>query len=571
MALVRLIHVWDFVSFNTALRSSIYTKPATLLPELDTRMTALFLLALLSAVHSLPLASLDPVQLPIFERSHVKLLLGNPGQLVSFRLNYSLDEIQLHTDLSSSSQTYTEFGGSGTELFYLGDYGLRLPFRYSADRSEPTLLLSRPGPYGGTLGLGRYSPLWKYWRRVTYSPTGITLGAHDRYTQRQPGTLPPLLSHGRVSCELDSGMLTEMQVSAGHLDMYLPEAAFTEQPREIRYSAESDCTSDYRRMGIEGDCVNQHRLPVRQQGVYMLNQKHYSAVRRSHDGRLHLGQRFLEDFAWFCDWDADKLSITDSAYGMDSSFVSELCAILLILVLTVWLTMILGQPQDEWIFQITVCLELYGHLIATVGSFVLLSALEWGRFASNLLHGSSTLLSLFLVYAIYSSAIAAAVLIYRTVEFPLELPERTDRHQRNLERLYSHTELRLFLFLSSVLLGLWLCVLPSHSSGADLLYLLVFSTGLCISAAVLSLYSLWKRQRYAWFMLLHSALFWVFLVFANILPTTHILDWHDSGLLSTLFYLTALVVFPTLVIFGKLIIFTHSSAEAQKTLHSSVE
>jgi hypothetical protein len=514
------------------------------------------LTVLATAVYALPLYSLRAVSLTVYEETYVRLLVGNPGQLINFRLNYSLDEIQLHSSLSAQSQTYSSSEWGGTELFYLGDYRVRLPFRYAADAAEHIAMLSRPGPYGGTLGLGRYSPLWKYWRRVTYAPDSIRLGNYNSYAQLDPQQRPPLLTHGRVSCSLDTGRPAELQLSPKYMDMYLPGEIYTEQPKAIHYSSESDCEQDYAALGIAGSCSRDTTLPVRQQHIYLINQQQYNAVQRSHDGRLHLGQRFLQQFAWFCDWDHDKVGISSSAYGYELSSLNALCAILLILVVTVWLTMMIGQPEEEWLFQMVLFFELYGHLVAGVTVFVNFYAMQWTRFVTNFIEGSATPLLVFYSYVVLVSFSATLGLLLSNVRLPLTLSESQDRHSQNMQRLRRHNGLRVFLFLSSTLTALWLCVLPNHKNGSDLIYLLFFSTALCIAAGVITLHNLWRGRRFSALMAVHTGLFYLFLIYANILPSAHIIDLHDSNFLTIVLYLFALVLFPTEYIFGKLVLFT---------------
>ena len=518
----------------------------------------LLLAAVLATVgHCLPLYALQPVRLTVHENVHVRLLVGNPGQFVNFRLNYSLDEIQLHQSLDGSSQTCSETGERGTDLFYLGDYRVRLPYRRAADSAEPIALQSRPGPYGGTLGLGRYSPLWKYWRRVGYSTNSILLGGYDSYAQLDPETRPPLLSHGRVSCSLDTGLIGELQVDPGCMDMYLPGESFAEPPHSISFRGESDCAADYAALGIDAaHCSNENELAVRSQDVYLVNQKHYEAVQRSHDGKLRLGQRFLQDYAWFCDWDHDKIGMTGSAYGYSASNLNALCAILLILVVTVWLAMVLGRPDTEWLFQMTLFFELYGHVIAGVTVFVNFYAMQWTRFITNFLEGSAVPLLLFYMYILSVSFAAALGLLYWNVRLPLRFHDSPDRHSQNVARLRQHNNLRIFLFLSSTLSGLWLCVLPSHKNGSDLVFLLFFATVLCIASGVLTLHNHWTGRRYTLLMALHTALFYAFLIFANIVPSAATIDMHDSRFLTVALYMFALVFFPTEIIFGKLVLFT---------------
>ena len=518
----------------------------------------LIVAAVLATVgHCLPLYDLQTVRLTVHESVHVQLLVGNPGQFVNFRLNYSLDEIQLHSSLSGRSQTYSETGGSGTELFYLGDYRVRLPFRYATDTAEPIALLSRPGPYGGTLGLGRYSPLWKYWRRVGYSTNSVLLGGYDSYAQLDPDTRPPLLSHGRVSCSLDTGIIAELQIDPSCTDLYLPGESFTEQPQTISFSGESDCSADYAALGITGGhCSNENELPVRPQDMYLVSQKHYSAVQRSHDGKLRLGWRFLQDYAWFCDWNHNQVGLTSSAYGHQPSDLNALCSILLILVVTVWLTMVFGRPDTEWLFQMTLFFEMYGHLIAGITVFVNFYAMQWTRFITNFLEFSAAPLLLFYAYILSVSFAAALGLLYWNVRLPLRFHESPERHRENLARLRRYNNLRIFLFLSSTLSALWLCVLPNHKNGSDLLYLLFFATMLCIASGVLTLHNLWMRRRYTVLMAVHTLLFYAFLIFANIVPASATIDLHDSHFLTVALYMFALVFFPTEIIFGKLVLFT---------------
>jgi hypothetical protein len=182
--------------------------------------------------------------------------------------------------------------------------------------------------------------------------------------------------------------------------------------------------------------------------------------------------------------------------------------------------------------------------------------MQWTRFITNFLEGSAAPLLLFYMYLLPVSFAAALGLLYWNVRLPLRYHDSPERHSQNLARLRRHNDLRIFLFLSSTLSGLWLCVLPSHQNGSDLLFLLFFATVLAIASSVLTLHNRWRGGRYTLLMAVHTLLFYAFLIFANIVPAAATIDLHDSRLLTVVLYVTALVLFPTEMIFGKLVLFT---------------
>ena len=114
---------------------------------------------------------INPTILDIYENDYVSMLVGNPGEMLNFKINFTSHDIQIHKSLNSISQTFEIMpnGIHGSEIFYIGKYTFRLPVKFISFNPEPITQLISSNNYDGTIGLGELSPIWKFWRSATFS------------------------------------------------------------------------------------------------------------------------------------------------------------------------------------------------------------------------------------------------------------------------------------------------------------------------------------------------------------------------------------------------------------------
>jgi hypothetical protein len=266
--------------------------------------------------------------------------------------------------------------------------------------------------------------------------------------------------------------------------------------------------------------------------------KHYAAVERSSDGRVHLGKRFLEELLWHHDWELQAASLSPAVYGFSESSLATLAPALLISALALWILVTLSEPKDVWLHQLMLFLEAYVQLLAVATGWIYVYGQHWLRYINYFTHTSSELFLVF--YGLLLLACCSLELVLFSLYEPRQLlPER------------------MFCVLSAGLSTLWLCFLPQQLSVAGLLWLLFFASALCIAASILTMHAWWRWRWSRSLMLVATLFFYGFLVFGTLLPGAAALQLHDSRFLSILLYLSAFVVFPSEVLFGKIVLYLY--------------
>ena len=126
----------------------------------------------------------DPIRLPVYRESFVKLRVGNPGRDLTLRLDQASNEtLTLFVPPTSYSETVSYRGdGSWTDVVYVGPLRLRLPFRVDPSRRDGNTFVT----HHGVLGLGRRSHLWHRWTRASVSASALSLGEYDRSVETGP-------------------------------------------------------------------------------------------------------------------------------------------------------------------------------------------------------------------------------------------------------------------------------------------------------------------------------------------------------------------------------------------------
>ena len=113
----------------------------------------------------------------------VELASGNPPRLIKLRLDFSSSAVVVYEALAQRSQTFAAWNSSvtsgideGSEIFYFEHYKVRLPFRFGVSSESTHTALYHSTTHSGALGLGRRSPLWRYWRSFVLSEDTLVLG-----------------------------------------------------------------------------------------------------------------------------------------------------------------------------------------------------------------------------------------------------------------------------------------------------------------------------------------------------------------------------------------------------------
>lgn len=207
------------------------------------------------------LAKVSP-RIPIYERQYLKdIRVGSPGKRLTLRMRWDLDDTYLYESPRTYSETFTDVGKQGTDLFYLRNdiEPVRLPVTYAQEPDDP---YNKSSPfyngarldtnggvtYHGSIGLGPNSPLWSVWTRFTVSTFTLTLGKDD--------DLDTLLDGDQADSA--SGQLFQATINSDGVTASIP----------VEFKLSEEFT--YLPLSVFSDIVNAlaitPRLPVKVQG-----------------------------------------------------------------------------------------------------------------------------------------------------------------------------------------------------------------------------------------------------------------------------------------------------------------
>lgn len=533
----------------------------------------LFLCLLHSAVGLLGYGASDPVYLHLIASDYVKLRVGNPGKLYTFRINLTLSDIHFHRRIETESRTVTSHpDGSGSELIYIGHSVYRLPFHYASfDASDRVAEMTTATQNVATLGLGRNSPLWRHWRSYSLTRDRLVLGELDRFARLSSEDWPALISISSPPEFLINDQYPyPVSLHFHRFDTELPHELTlqTSKITRLAYNGSEDCQTQYERLGWDlSQCAQTQTLQFYDQSITLTDNIVYSGIQHSHDGSIHFGRRFLEDYVLFVDLDSDQLFLASSIYSWGESDFNALAATALFVIWALWSTRVLNgtETPTETRFLSIVAMETLAYLIALIALFVALVGFRWDRLLGILLEREPwVILGLLLAQNLAFSGVGLWLLLSR-FKFPLH-KELTERRQQYNWALLEHSLLPRLLLLSTVALStLWLLVLPEHMDSRDIVLSTVCSTAMTLVTLVVSLHLAIKDIDKTWMLVLLNAAHHLFLVFATLLPIHRLFigPLMDSVMFCTV-YILLLCWFPAVIIWAKvqITISVYQSAKA---------
>ena len=121
-----------------------------------------------------------PVRQVVFHKQFVDLVVGNPGHVTRLKIDFSCSgSIVLFAMPDDNSLTVCSHPSS--IIVYVGNTIVRLSMKIDTSFQDLRAL----DPYEGVLCLGKYSDVWKYWSKITFSPFMLVFGAHDYSLSRE--------------------------------------------------------------------------------------------------------------------------------------------------------------------------------------------------------------------------------------------------------------------------------------------------------------------------------------------------------------------------------------------------
>ena len=533
----------------------------------------LILLILASFLHvNSAFLGATPRRLPLSVGDFVEVLVGTPGVYLKLQVNLTSDSLELYAPLKQRSRTAVELSdGSGSDYFYFSDdTRLNLDYRLNYLPQKDNFEFYSPGD--GTLGLGRYSPLSKFWQNYTFVAPYLYLGGYDAFSQLDYHERGPVLrtNSDGFACRLlyDSGASVPCRVALdpGRMDTYLPHAVYDLRPSHIVLLGEH-CESAYNKLGIPsgGRCRNEETFELSATALKKINGLEYNATQRYDREMIQLGRHFLESYSLYYDSVAQRQFFVRSAFSIPPSVYTAACTVLMAFILMSWTTIVVvDNYASEWTLNLTFMLEFYGYLVCFVSWCNAVFGMQWSRLVANFLRTSGTPL-LYAVAATMLLCVLGSLWMLGHYELQITLTPRPGRMDRNRTAAKRFKHVRLLLFPTTVLISLWLCALQSHNAFSDIVYLVPFVSAICINATVLAANVYVYSLPYA--PLFYAALgpLYLFMWF-TLIPMFDVIDLHYSTLVEAASFTTYVVVLPSLLLFTK-----HALGRAETQLRETKE
>lgn len=518
----------------------------------------LFFLLVQPAAGLLGYGSSPSVHLHLIAADYAKLTVGNPGKVYTFRINLTLSDIHFHRHIETESRTVESLpDGSGTELIYIGHSAYRLPFHYAAyDASDRVAEMTTATQNVATLGLGKNSPLWKYWRSYSLTKDRLTLGRFDSYARLSLADWPPLISiSAPPDFRVNDDVVYPVSLQFHRFDLELPHGLFVHSGEisRLSYHGSEDCSEQYLRLGWDPSlCTQQQSLQFYDQSVTLTDGLSYSGVQQSYDGRIHFGRRFLEDYVLFVDLDSNQLLLTSSIFSWGESDFTALTASTLFAVhMLVWLPLVLLNDGSQVLGILYA--EALSYAVALIALFVNLVGFRWQRFATAFLERDSWLLTGFVVVQTGGFSLAGLWLLASRVKLPLrgELSER--REQLNRRLLEHHLLTRILLCTGTVLTVLWYVCLPQHTDPSDSIFSQIAGLALCATTLLCSMHLALQGHERMWLLIALIALQHTAFIMGTLFPLHRLFVGPVVNLfLFCTFYMLMFCWFPVFVAWAKI-------------------
>ncbi len=504
-----------------------------------------------------------PVHLHLIASDFVRITVGNPGRFYIFRLNLTLSAIHLHRTIETESRTAEVLpDGSGSDLFYLGNSAYRLPFHYSASgESERVVTMLSTRQSSGTLGLGKNSPLWKYWREFSLTSDRLTLGAFDRYSRLDLENWPPLISYSAPpDCLVNGETSYPVDFHFNHLDLYLPHTLYrhVSEIHSFTFPARADCDFHYARLGLEDErvCEATATLLLKNQNITLVDGIPYTAIQHSHDGKIHFGRRFLQDYLLFVDIDTDQILLSQSAFSPAPSDFAALTTTVIFAFFALWLWLVLNRafPTSELLLYGILAIEVCIYGTCLIAVFVSVFGFQWGRYPALFIQANPWLVVIFVISNVTGFSLFGLWTLLKRVRLPLRAELREATKRQNYLTIEKQVLVRILLVGSSALLSLWWLLLPERSTMGDTVLTLITSTLLCAMVSLVSLHLTLQEHSKPWMLVALLTADHFFLIFFNLLPIHSLFiggEVVNAGLF-VLAYVSVCCWFPVFILWAKI-------------------
>lgn len=472
---------------------------------------------------------LPRVDLEILDSHFVRIPVGNPQHTYTLILDLKSDGILIsssHPEFEIQSNSFDVAGGRRSDLFALGQYTLRLPYKFGLLNYDRTIQLSSQHVPIGSLGLGEHSPLWRYWRNFSLTNEKLRLGETDPFAGNDD-TLPVLSGRKGYISNPDSGTYAPMIVDLGSMNLLLPHTLMDEKPNTL--ALRSCANPDH--------CPEEALFTLHSQDIFLLTGSSYTALDQSHDGLVHLGRRFFYDVRMFCDWSEDVL-VLSNLDTPDNKF-NPVYAYGLAILMWIWLFLRLGHRKIEQLdsteYLLNALLELLVFEIAFAAWLTDFFIFNWSWALEELLDPiMGGLTGAFIHISLLSSLVLAGGLYFTAGRY--------------------HFEWHSLALFNATLSVLWSSFAQHHHIFADVGFLLLFSTSLAlVNGVIFTLAILFHNKKLTIASGFATLLSYGFLCVCNLVPFHETLVVGQNIGLFVAEYLVLLLFIPSLFVSSHLL------------------
>lgn len=428
------------------------------------------LLALLLAVYANAL-SLTSVSFPVIKREYIQICVGNPCEMLNFRINRTLNGIWLHklSYLPSSTTVFqSQNGAYFDEFFYFDGENEELMMRLQFTPCPPVMeYVAKDAPtIDGTFGLGTKAEIFQYWGNYSLSSKRLVLGAYDRWGQSDPYEEPPVMILDEThTVTLGDQTESEIVFDFSSIQSYVPYGINLSVAFDTLTIQSRDCQNRYRQLGISSGrhCKdNVTIIPDQFQTIILPNNVRFSAIEYTEHDKVIAGARLMSDVFWFRDVYNNAVIITQDAYYMDHITFSVTASVVLSLALIFWLSIVdvrreLVHPFEYAFLLVTECLF---YIVGLMVLWALFGMLDWRRYITHMARHSSWYA---IVYVVTAYSASCLYFLYTFVGYT--------NKAAYLKRLEREALFRSMLIVTAAIALIWLCLIHQHDNIMDLFML----------------------------------------------------------------------------------------------------
>lgn len=455
---------------------------------------------------------LSSVRLNVYEGKYIYLITGYPGNILKYKLDFQSSEILIHTSLAFS-QTVSPIdavSGEGNDKFYFAEHELRLPFRQAAPTD--TLFFNN---YKGTLGLGRASPLWRYWGNYTLSRDRLKLGMFDRYASEDPYWLGPQIGfdlEGKTKCQI-FGKEYDFAINMGRIETLVPDEVFHEHKKTLNALAGGgggektseqhtpdreqihvqlvpkykNCTEHYAAWGLDAEewavkrCENYQTIVLLTGDVEQPDGKMiFSTLKHVIGGtRFELGKSALDDIVIFFNMQTNDILLAPFALNVSHIEFLWIICLLTFLLTILWIIGVdVGSIGDPTAHLLILLANIFLYSISILLFITNWIGFEVNQFLSNLISDDGAVFVILIGIITFSFPLLNIAIIFF-----------------NRSRWSSRPRTQKLLLLNVVFYNMWLSMVESQQTATDLIYMLILSSTIAIITTTLTILIFLSRNR----------------------------------------------------------------------------